>query len=155
MIIEMHGPFEGPYNDQRMYREFGLNARLMLHCAILMLVGHVYLVVVFYLFADRGYVHGNPYVQVPYKGPGLQPYQLAYNNQMSKIRQPVEWSFGKVSKYFAFVDFEKNQKVYLQEVGMNYIAATLLSNMMICFRGNVAFKFFGLEPPSADEYLRM
>ena len=38
MIIEMHGPFEGPYNDQRMYRESGLNARLMLYCAILTLV---------------------------------------------------------------------------------------------------------------------
>ena len=153
MIIEMHGPFEGPYNDQRMYRESGLNARLMLHCAIPMLVGHVYLVVVFYLFADRGYVHGNPYVQVPYKGPGLQPYQLAYNNQMSKIRQPVEWSFGKVSKYFAFVDFEKNQKLYLQPVASYWMIATLLTNCHSCLYSNQTSGYFQVPTPDLADYL--
>ena len=58
-------------------------------------------------FADRGYTHGSSYVQVSYKAAVLQPYQAAYNGAMSKIRQPAEWSFGKVSRYFAFVDFEK------------------------------------------------
>ena len=33
-----------------------------------------------------------------------------YNKNMSKFRIAVEWSFGKVSKYFAYVDFEKKPK---------------------------------------------
>ena len=37
IIIEMHGPFEGPMHDQRMFRDSGLLARLMAHCAILTL----------------------------------------------------------------------------------------------------------------------
>ena len=69
-----------------MFKEFGLLARLMAHCAILTLVGPAYILVIYYLFADRGYTHGNPYVQVPYKAPVLLPYQTAYNGVMSKIR---------------------------------------------------------------------
>ena len=40
-------------------------------------------------------------------------------------------------------------------VARMYIAATLLTNIMTCYRGNVIFKYFDLEPPSAAVYLSM
>ena len=154
IIIEMHGPFEGPMNDQRMFKDSGLLARLMAHCAILTLVGPAYILVIYYLFADRGYTHGNPYVQVPYKAPVLLPYQTAYNGVMSKIRQPVEWSFGKVGRYFAFVDFEKNQKLYLQPVTSYWQIATLLTNCHSCFYGNQTATYFGVPTPEVEDLLK-
>lgn len=109
-MIEMYGPCEGITHDQRMLRESRLLERVLQFCVLSILVGPARVLVLFYLFADRGYVHGNPALQVLYKGAGLQPYKLQYNEDMSKIRQPVEWSFGKIGNLFAFVDFEKNKK---------------------------------------------
>ena len=125
----------------------------MAHCAILTLVGPAYILVIYYLFADRGYTHSNSYVQVPYKAPVLLPYQTAYSGAMSKIRQPVEWSFGKVGRYFAFVDFEKNQKLYLQPVASYWQIATL-TNCHSCFYGNQTATYFGVPTPEVEDLLK-
>jgi len=95
IVVEMHGPFEGRTNGQRMLNESGLLARIMQFC--------ITATILFYLFGDRGYVHGHPALQVPFKGAGLTAQQKRYNLAMSRFRQPVEWSFGKISTLFAFV----------------------------------------------------
>ena len=75
------------------------------------------------LFGDRGYDHGYRTLQVPFRGVAITAAQRAYNYAMSKIRLTVEWSFGKVARYFAFVDFKKNQKLYMQPVAKYYLTA--------------------------------
>ena len=39
---------------------------------------------------------------------------------MSSVRVSVEWVFGEIAGYFAFVDFKKNQKIGLSEIGRMY-----------------------------------
>ena len=52
---------------------------------------------------------------------------------MSAVRTSVEWGYGKIVKYFAFLDFSKNLKVLLQPVGIKlYIVAALLANCHTC-----------------------
>jgi hypothetical protein len=121
IVVEMNGPNQGRTNDMKMLAVSKLLERCLLHCVAT--PGYLYC-----LFGDRGYVHGHPALQVPYKGVALTAAQSRYNGAMSKIRQPVEWSFGKISTYFAFVDFEKNQKLYLQPVGSYWLIATMLTN---------------------------
>ena len=72
---------------------------------------------------------------------------------MSKVRECVEWGFGKVTTIFAFLDFKKNQKVYLQPVGRMYVVAVLMTNVHSCYYGSQTSQFFNLDPPNASEYL--
>ena len=150
IVVEMHGPFEGRTNDQRMLNESGLLTRIMQFCFIATIVGPV----LFYLFGDRGYVHGHPALQVPFKGTGLTAQQKGYNLVMSRFRQPVEWCFGKISTLFAYVDFYKNQKLYLQPVASYWQIATLLTNCHSCFYGNLTSQYFEVPTPEVEDYLK-
>ena len=40
----------------------------------------------------------------------------------------MKWVFGEIAGYFAFIDFKKNQKIGLQQVGTMYITCALLRN---------------------------
>ena len=141
LIVEMHGPFEGRTNDKRMLRESGLLGRIMRDFPG------------FCLYGDRGYDHGNPALQVPYNGAVVADDERAYNRQMSDIRQPVEWAFGKVIQNFAFVDFDKNQKLYQQPVAIFYLNAVLLTNCHSCLYGNQTSRYFSVPTPELEDYL--
>jgi hypothetical protein len=62
-------------------------------------------------------VYGDPaypisvHMQRSFKGPQLTPLQKEYNAAMSRVRVSVEWVFGDIANYFAFLDFKKNLKV--------------------------------------------
>jgi hypothetical protein len=106
-------------------------------------------------FADRGYVHGDPSLQVPFQGAAgrVQPGK-AYNEACSKIREPIEWMFGKIKILWAFVDFKKNQKLYLQPVTSLWLIATLLTNCHSCLYGNQTSMYFQVPTPDLGEYLK-
>ena len=76
----------------------------------------------------------------------------AYNQSMSALRVSVEWIFGDVINYFKFMDFKKNLKIGLSQVGKMYIVSAILRNGLTCLYGNTTSKFFELEPPSLQEY---
>ena len=44
----------------------------------------------------------------------------------------MEWVFGELTEYFAFVDFKKNQKIALSEVGTMYKMCVFLLNARTC-----------------------
>ena len=75
-------------------------------------------------------------------------------HSLQSIRVSVEWVFGEIVEYFAFVDFKKNQKIGLQEVGTMYITCALLQNAMTCLYGSSTSTFMGLHPPSLEEYFQ-
>ncbi|XP_072143161.1 putative nuclease HARBI1 [Dermacentor andersoni] len=94
-----------------------------------------------------------PLLLKPYGGASLTPEQCAFNKAMSSVRQAVEWGFGKIAGLFAFVDFKKNQKLYLQNVPRIYKASALLANCHTCLYGAQVSHYFGLEPPDLEAYL--
>ena len=143
--VEMHGPFAGKTNDIGMLHSSGLMARLMRCC--------VYRGVRYCLFGDRGYPRNNPWLHVPFMGLHLPPQHALYNLRMSRVRQCVEWSFGKVCSLFAFVDFAKNQKLYLQPVASYWQIASLPTNCHSCLYGNQTAMYFGLPTPDLEVYL--
>ena len=44
----------------------------------------------------------------------------------------MEWVFGDITSYFAFLDFKKNLKVGLSPVGKMYAVCALLRNAITC-----------------------
>jgi hypothetical protein len=51
------------------------------------------------------------------------------------------------------MDFKKNLKVALSPVGKVYITSAILSNALTCMYGNTTSTFFGVQPPTLQEYL--
>ena len=104
-------------------------------------------------------IYGDPaypislHVQGPFRGAQLNNAQKDFNRSMSSVRVTVEWPFGGIANYFAYVDFKKNLKLYLQAVGKLYLVSTILYNARVCLYGSTTSTFFELEPPTLEDYL--
>jgi nuclease HARBI1 len=146
MIVYMDGPYPGRDHDAGLLHRSGLDTALEHH---LLVGGRQY-----HLYGDSGYPL-RPYLLRPHGGASLTRQQLASNAAMSTLRTSVEWSFGKVSTLFAFVDFKKNAKLQLQPVGKYYLVATVLANCHTCLYGSQVNTFFNSQPPPIDEYLNL
>lgn len=106
----------------------------------------------FAIYGDPAYPL-RPLLMRPYCGARLTEQQQRFNEEMSTVRQAVEWGFGKVISLFAFLDYKKKQKLLLQDVGAMYKTAVLLTNCHTCLYESQVSQFFGVEPPVLEEYL--
>lgn len=57
------------------------------------------------------------HILAPFRGARLTPDEECFSKDMSTVRTSVEWGYGNIVRYFAFLDFNKNLKVLLQPVG--------------------------------------
>ena len=76
------------------------------------------------IYGDSAYPE-RMHLQTPYKGNNLTNDQKTFNTAMSKVRVSVEWVFGEIAGYFAFIDFKKKSK--------NWIAASWNNVHYLCF----------------------
>ena len=106
------------------------------------------------IYGDPAYPLRN-HLQTGFKGAALSRQQQMFNSRMASVRVSVEWCFGDVVTNFAFLDFKKNLKVNLSPVGKIYIVGALMQNAHTCIYGNIASKFYGVEPPTVEEYFLM
>ena len=103
-------------------------------------------------------VYGDPayplrvHLQRPFKGAHLTPTEQQLNKAMRQVRDSVEWLFGDIVNYFAFLDFKKNLKIGLSPVGKMYIVCALLRNAHSCLYQSSTSKFFGIDPPQIQDY---
>ena len=94
------------------------------------------------------------YLWTPFKSARKTPDQQEFNTTMSTVREAVEWSFGKLCSNFAFIDFHKNQKLFLQPVAKYLIVSTLLCNAHTCLYGSEIGRYFNLEAPTVEQYFQ-
>lgn len=141
IILHLSNPYPGRRHDAFILRDTKIMEQLRLYAPSLCIYG------------DEGYPLRLQLIR-PYSNTNLTPQQQEFNRNMSKVRQCVEWSFGKITQQFAFVDFKKNQKLFLQPVGKFYIVATLLTNAHTCFYGSTTSKYFNVESPDIFQYFQ-
>lgn len=92
------------------------------------------------------------HLQAPFRDNPLTAPMQQFNKSMSVVRSSVEWIFGDIVCSFKFIDFKKNLKIGLSAVGKYYVVSALLRNALTCMYSNGAAKFFGVDPPSLEEY---
>ena len=144
MIACLHGPFEGRKHDSGMLRETNLLTQLQQF-------SHDQNGNTLTIYGDLAYplrVH----LQKPFRGPGLTQHQKLYNTAMSKVRISVEWVFGDILNYFAFLDFKKNLKIGLSAVGKMYISCALMRNAHSCLYHSTTTDYFHIDPPKLRDY---
>lgn len=103
------------------------------------------------IYGDPAYPH-RVHIQAPFRNVNLTPEMQLFNTSMSSVRVSVEWLFGNIINYFKFLDFKKNLKIGLSAVGKMYIVCGLLQNALTCLYGNQTAEFFGIHPPTIQEY---
>ena len=145
IIMCMHGPYAGRRHDSHLLRESGILDQLE---ALPTMPDGTPLV----LYGDPAYP-SLPNLKAPHRGNNLTPAQQRYNKAMSRVRESVEYGFGKIEQYWAFCDFKKNLKLYLQPIGKVYLVATLLTNCHTCMYGCAVNGIFDSTPPTIEEYL--
>ena len=146
LIANLYGPVVGKRHDSGMLAESGLLGDLQQ-----------------YSYSPDGQplcVYGDPdypisvHMQCSFAGPELTCIQKEYNTAMSRVRVSVEWVFGDIANYFAFVDFKKKLKIGLSAVGKMYSVCALLTNARTCLYKSVTSSFFGLDPPELEAYFQ-
>ena len=148
LFVDLWGPVVGTRHDNYILAQSGLMQKLsMLNSPS----GQPY-----YLYGDPAYGLSNHLV-CPFSaasvGP-LTPEMADFNKRMSACRVTVEWGLKEITSKWAFVNMKPQQKVLLSNVGKQYRVATLLSNWHSCLNGgNEISQYFGVSPPSFEEYL--
>lgn len=146
IIACMHGPYEGRRHDAFLLAESPLLEQLgaLPPCAN----GQRYC-----LYGDPAYPISE-YIITPFRdNQNLTEPQATFNREMSKVRESVEYGFGKITVYFAFCDFKKNLKLHLMPVGKIYVVAALLTNCHTCLYRSVMNSLLDSDPPTLESYL--
>lgn len=111
----------------------------------------------FSLYGDPGYAN-QKFIKSGFRNSAFHPLteqQREFNRDMSSLRVSVEYGFGKIIQQFAFVDFKKNQKLYMQHIKEQYIVAAILTNCHTCLRGSQVSRKFSCNPPDLESYLNL
>jgi hypothetical protein len=108
-----------------------------------------------YVFGDPAYAPGfgvlGPYKRYPARP--FTPAEQEFNTQMSKKRIAVEWSFGEILQRWHFVSHKYKLQLGLSPIGAYYAVSVLLSNLHVCYYGSKSSRKFGINPPTAREYI--
>eukprot|EP00854_Cymbomonas_tetramitiformis_P004261 gene4261-5245_t len=143
LIVHLFGPIAGHRHDSFMLRESKLLEQLEEYFSDKD--------VVFLIYGDPAYPVSE-YLITGYKGINLTADQKLLNKFMSSCREAVEWAFGKVLQYQAYLDFKKNLKILLSPVSTHYKVGVLVTNMHTCLYGCTSSRYFDCDPPTLEEY---
>lgn len=105
------------------------------------------------LVYGRGRYPLRPLLMRPYEGGALKPHEALFNHKMAVVQRPVEYALGRLADELSVVRFHKSQAFSRQHLTRMYRVATLLANCHACLYGNPVSAFFGVEPPTLEEYL--
>lgn len=145
MIGDLYGPEPGRRHDSFLLRKSDLNPRLAALQQGKPFQGKVY--------GDAAYAVMS-HIDRGFRGANLTPAQRAYNTELSTVRISVEWQFGKIVEIFPFVDFKQNLQLMLSPIGKFYTVAALLTNAHTTCYGCKTSSYFGMPPPSLEEYFQ-
>lgn len=145
LISHLAGPFSGKRHDSRMvtmskieyyllHHSFDPDGRRMV------------------IYGDEGYPRNIP-ILAPFRGM-VTVEQNAANEAMRRPRLCVEWVFGILSNYWRFCHEAQNLRIGMSPIGKYYPVQAILLNLQICLgRSSSTTAFYGLQPPTVEEYL--
>ncbi|ETV86977.1 hypothetical protein H257_01995 [Aphanomyces astaci] len=145
IISHAFGPIEGRRHDLTILRQSKLESVI---AADTRFRGFV-------IYGDPAYGYSDQLAS-PFGGARLTAAQREVNKSISRVRISVEWSFGQVLQYWPIVDFKKKSRIGNSPIAKMYKVAVLLTNCITCDRGrNTNSAYFGLPPPTLEEYLHV
>ncbi len=99
IIAHMDGPYPGSRHDCYLLKKSNLLEILSENFITITNQNYV-------LYGDPAYGLHN-HLLSPFKGGQLSEQQESFNKNMSSMRECVEWEFGKIVRYWAYLDLKK------------------------------------------------
>lgn len=144
LIADVYGPVSIRHNDLYTLANSDLNERLMAMQA------NVY-TDMYAMYGDSAYPNIDC-IASRHEAP-LSPTEQVENLAMSSARESIEWVNNDIKSKFAFVCFHKG--LHLRGTTLipkMIVVAALLTNCYKCFNGCNTAEYFGVRPPTIDEY---
>ena len=148
MIGDLYGPVSCRRHDSYLLRRSNLHNRLT---ALLSNFPVDYL-----CFGDAAYpklrfiTRGEKRARVPN---AANVIAIENGKKVSKVRECVEWGFGKIINLWAFLDFSKNLQMFSSPIATYYSVMAFITNCHTCLYGGQTSMYFDCPPPSLEEYL--
>jgi hypothetical protein len=146
IMRHVSGPYCGSRHDQHLVHKSEVLSWVLRHPKTD--DGHTYCI-----YADAGYAIA-PGLMRPFADAEINIPHKAFNDVMTSVRVCVEWEFGDIVKHWAMLNYREGQKILSgSKPGQQYIVAALLSNCQNCLRPGNTSSYFGITPPTLEEYL--
>jgi hypothetical protein len=68
--------------------------------------------------------------------------QAAWNIEMLRVQESVEWLFKEITVQWSFLDFIPSMKIFKSPIGQYYVISAFLTNLRCCCYGSQASKYF-------------
>ncbi|KAG2193789.1 hypothetical protein INT47_009931 [Mucor saturninus] len=137
ITVSLSGPFAGAMHDQAVMVSSGIMDDLRKCLDPRETGGELYAI-----YGDPAYVESDILIKPFRTGAQMHRLDKEANYVMSKLRIIVEWEFGHVANLFAFL-----------KCALFYKIATLMKNIHICVNGGQSSSYFGISPPTLEEYM--
>ena len=138
------GPICGSNHDGHMLRLSNLLPALD---DIMAELGYVYS-----LYGDLAYPN-TPTLMRPIAFAQVGSPEELLNQVMSSVRISVEWGFGRLASLWPWLDYTRGMQVLLAPIGLYFPVAVVLTNAYTTLYGSQTGDYFGVLPPSLEEYV--
>lgn len=147
IIEQLYGPVEGIRHDARVLNESELLEQLESSGFFDEHTENTY-----YLYGDPAYpLH--PHLIRPHLGRNSTPAQVEFNRSYSSVRISVEHSFSLITQVWTALDFKRQEKILLTNVGKRFKLAAVLTNIRTILRqkNKISTYFDDFPTPTLDE----
>lgn len=105
------------------------------------------------ILCDSGFAESHD-IWTPYKvGRHMPLDEELFNTLLSHCRVPNEWAFGRVVNTFRGLLFTPAMMAEWTKPEKQYLVAIFLTNLVFCAEGSQTGAYFGVSPPSLQDYL--
>jgi hypothetical protein len=73
----------------------------------------------------------------------------------SATRIGAEWGFAKVKNLWRTLNLKESMRVLCNYPERRFVVAIMLTNLVICCDGSQHTSYFGVSPPSLQDYLQL
>jgi hypothetical protein len=140
IIGMMYGPLQGRQHDTTLLTKSNLGH------IILENLPHGYNV-----YGDQAYPL-RPWLLSPFRGANKPIPQRRWNRRMRSVRICVEHGFQIMTTLWSHLKYVPHQKVFARPLAKEFLACTALTNLHNCLHPNQVSQYFGLNPPTIEQY---
>lgn len=93
-----------------------------------------------------------------FRNPPAGSVQAAWNTQMSKVREVVEWMFKEVIVQYRYLDFKNSMKIFKEPIALYYTVGVFFTNIRNTIYGGETSNYFNCRKEdmlSMNEYLNL
>ena len=146
MNFHVYGPISVRRNDLTSARWSRINTKMQM-----LQVNDEYK---YCVYGDSAYLLVSyDFVQARHNNAANTPRQLLENKSLASCRETIEWDYGDIGRYWAFLEYKNVLKLRAMPVGQMCLIAMILRNAHVTMNGCNTAESFMCIPPSFEMWI--